>query len=151
MIELSTIRDLVAIAGFIIALSYYILNIQNQREARKTQMFMPIYSHIISPEFRRYFSDIRVWEWKDYEDWEEKYYLNREEWNKLVYVFNIFDMVCILLNRNQIDSSLVRDTIKLQVSRLWPDLEHVVMEFRERWDIPEFGLTVEHLYYKLVK
>ena len=151
MIELSVIRDLVAIASFIIALTYYILNIQNQRESRKTQMFMPIYSRIIDSEYRRFVSDIRVWVWSDYDDWEKKYYYDRDEWQKLVTVFSVLSMVGTLVKRRQIDLGLVNDTIRMEVVRLWKDLAPMIKEFRLRWSFPSFGFEVEQLYNESMK
>jgi len=73
------VRDLVTIFGVIAGFTYYVLTVRNAQKARQTQMFMPIYSRVLDSEYRRHFSDIRVWEWKDYDDWEEKYYRDRDE------------------------------------------------------------------------
>jgi predicted Holliday junction resolvase-like endonuclease len=72
MVELSVVRDLVAIASFIIALTYYILNIQNQRETRKTQLVMQIYQTKADHQgIRNYFEMINM-EWSDPEDFKQK-------------------------------------------------------------------------------
>jgi len=87
MIELSTIRDIVAIASFIIALSYYILNIQNQRQTRQTQIFMNLYETYSSKEFRTNMTEIRSWEWETPDEFYEKYgerKYNPEAWNTFI-------------------------------------------------------------------
>ena len=149
MIELSMVRDLVTIFGVIAGFTYYVLTVRNAQKARQTQMFMPIYSRVLDSEYRRHFSDIRVWEWKDYDDWEEKYYRDRDEWAKLVNVMTVLGWVWVLLKRKQIDLDVVNDTMRLSTFRLWEGIEPIVKEFRERWDFPEFGLGVEYLYKEL--
>ena len=46
MIELSVIRDLVAIFGVIAGFTYYVLSVRNANRSRQTQIFMPIYTYM---------------------------------------------------------------------------------------------------------
>ena len=74
MIELSFVRDLVAIFGVITGLTYYILTVRNTRKARETQIYLSIYSQFREKGFLIQWADImHNWEWKDWEDWMEKY------------------------------------------------------------------------------
>ena len=50
MVELTVIRDLAAIAGVIIGLSYYMLTIRNQNKARQTVAIIQLHQHKTSPE-----------------------------------------------------------------------------------------------------
>ena len=52
MIELSVVRDLVAIASFVVALTYYVINIRHQRETRQAQTFLQVFNNFTSKEFR---------------------------------------------------------------------------------------------------
>lgn len=151
MIELGVIRDLVAIFGVIAGFSYYVLTVRNAHKARQTQMFMPIYSRVIDAEYRRHFSDIMVWEWTDYDDWERKYYEDRNEWAKLINVLTIQAWVGMLLERKQIDVGLVSDAMRVPTIRMWDRIMPIIEEFRVRWDFPTFGVSAEYLYREMKK
>lgn len=151
MIDLSVIRDLVAIFGVIAGFSYYVLTVRNAQKSRQTQMFMPIYSRVIDAEYRRHFSDIMVWEWSDYDDWERKYFENRDEWAKLVHVLTVQGLVGFLLERKQIDLGLVSDVMRVPTIRMWERIKPIIEEFRVRWDFPEFGQPAEYLYREMKK
>ena len=43
MIEISAVRDLVAIFGVLAGFAYYIVTVQNANKVRKTQLLMEIY------------------------------------------------------------------------------------------------------------
>src|SRR4030066_2315537 len=87
MIELSTIRDLVAIFGVVAGFSYYVLTVRiNQRnqelslkaqqqtlETRQAQLLMSLYQRWQEPEFQDAFYELLSWEWRDYDDFWEKY------------------------------------------------------------------------------
>ncbi len=66
--DVSLIRDLVAIAGVLIALTYYIVNIRYQRKPRQTQLFMDLYKTYRDPAFRTMYNEILTQEWNDFED-----------------------------------------------------------------------------------
>ena len=144
---LSTLQTIALIVG----IYYYVMVLRNQQRSRKTQMFMPIYSRVLDSEYRRHFSDIRVWEWEDFDDWEKKYYENRDEWAKLVNVVMVLEWVSVLLKRKDIDFDIVYDTLRIEVTRLWDGIGPIIKEGRVRWDFPEFGAGVETLYNELKK
>lgn len=88
MIELSMIRDLVAIFGVLAGFSYYVLTVranqknqelalksqQQQLETRQAQLFMPLYSNVHDREFLKTIIPILLeWEWTDYDDFHSKY------------------------------------------------------------------------------
>ena len=60
MIELSVIRDLVAIFGVIAGFSYYVLTVRNaqrnqqhQLETRQAQLFMNVFNTFASKEYQK--------------------------------------------------------------------------------------------------
>ena len=81
MIELSVVRDVVAIFGVIAGFTYYVINVrysqrmqQIQLETRQSQLFMPIYMQYYEKDFLKNYRDIvSNWEWSDYNDFMEKY------------------------------------------------------------------------------
>jgi len=81
MIELSIIRDLVAIFGVIAGFSYYVLTVRtNQKnqeislksqqlnvETRQAQMFMQIFQRFQEPDFIEQYNTLMGLKWKDAE------------------------------------------------------------------------------------
>jgi hypothetical protein len=66
MIEISIIRDLVAIFGVIAGFSYYVLAVRATRknqeltlETRQAQLFMQLYNRWSDPEFGKYYGAAR--------------------------------------------------------------------------------------------
>jgi len=150
-ITLSLVLQFVQTVGILVGIVYYVTMLRHSETARKTQMFMPLYSRVIGAEYRRHFSDIMVWEWSDYDDWERKYYQNRDEWAKLLNVLTVQGWVGVLLERRQIDVGLVSDVMRVTTIRIWAKIEPIIEEFRVRWDFPTFGEGAEYLYREMKK
>jgi hypothetical protein len=150
-VTLSVVLQIVQTVGVLVGITYYITIMRNTQRNQKTQMFMPIYNRVMDPGYRRDFSDIRVWQWEDYDDWEQKYYHNRDEWAKLMNVCRVHDMTAILLERDQIDLDLVSDVMRYPTIRLWEGLESVIREFRVQRDFHSFGEGSEYLYNEMKK
>ena len=73
MIELSTIRDLVAIFGVIAGFSYYVLIVRNTNRARKTQIAMTLSTSVFAIETNRTYQELMIMQWDDYDDFQRKY------------------------------------------------------------------------------
>ncbi len=105
MIELSTIRDLVAIFGVLAGFSYYVLTVRaNQRnqqltlETRQAQLFMKIYTAYSSKEIPEAYGEMMTWEWKDFDEFTKKYYNRKSldvinKWSAYVNGLGIFLMI----------------------------------------------------------
>jgi hypothetical protein len=134
MIELGTIRDLVAIASFIIALSYYVLNIRNQRETRQTQLFMQLYDTYSSHEFRKRHSAMINLQYINYEDFMEKYGSenNPEEWTSWLSIGAFFNGIGVLVKRGKIDIALVEELLANAVFIAWVRMKPIIMGWRTR-------------------
>ena len=133
MIELSTIRDLVAIASFIIALTYYILNIQNQRETRKTQLFTQIYRERYNPENIQRWWEMMSWEWEDYDDYYRKYGgfgLDPELSAISVAQFSYYDGLGLLVRNNMVDVLTVFQLMSSPIIAIWFKFETVLKAMR---------------------
>ncbi len=79
MIELSVIRDLVAIFGVIAGFTYYVLTVKanqksqkHQQETRQVQFLIEFNQQKIQTMVTD-FNEIMKAEWTDYEDWFSKY------------------------------------------------------------------------------
>ena len=68
MIELSVVRDLVAIFGVIAGFSYYVMTVRNARKALKTQTLMRLREQQMSTEWMNDYIELLETEWTDYDD-----------------------------------------------------------------------------------
>ena len=87
MIELSVIRDLVAIFGVLAGFSYYVMTVRSQQknqeisqknqeltlETRQAQLFMNIFNNFSSKGYQKDLENILAWEYDNYEDFFAKY------------------------------------------------------------------------------
>jgi hypothetical protein len=81
MIELSVIRDLVAIFGVITGFSYYVLTVRNAQKARQSVMLSQLHDSKYNLENMQAYFNLVTREWKDFDDYMEKYgpWTNPEE------------------------------------------------------------------------
>lgn len=73
MIELSVIRDLVAIFGVIAGFSYYVMVVRNQKETRQAQLFMQLFQTYVTKEWMTDNWELMTMEWDDLKDFFDKY------------------------------------------------------------------------------
>ena len=136
---LQMVRDLVAIFGVIAGLSYYVMTVRNQNKARQAQLLMNLYESYRSTESRRQSLEIQSWEWKDPNEFFEKYgqEVNPDAWALWEAKTSFFNGIGILLKRNLIDIELLDELLTSSVNRHWNILGMgiILAEWRKR--LPE--------------
>jgi len=161
MIELSTIRDLVAIFGVIAGFSYYVLTVRNaernqkqQLETRQAQLFMRLYETFSSREFRRQWDEVifKI-HYNDWEDMNQNY--NREKnYEQLLSWFTVgmfFEGLGVLVKRNLVDIAMVDDLLGVSIKATWEKMGPIEKETRKRWNSPRTFDDFEYLYKELIK
>lgn len=155
MIELSVIRDFVAIFGVMAGLTYYVLTVRNQRKARQAQLLMGLYETYRSKEFRQDVIEIRSQEYTDFDDFWEKYgeETNPDAWTSWLTVASFFNSVGVLLKRNMIDIVLVEDLLSNVVFGMWSRMHVPLYGYREWQTRTVIGQEIlhgfEYLYEQL--
>ena len=154
MIELSTIRDLVAISGVLIALGYYIINIRNQRVTRQTQLLMNLYETYRSPEFIHDWDQV-IWrfEFNDWEDAMRKLHpLNNPEERKVWFSVGLFfNGVGVLVKRKLINITLVDELLGDMIMMTWEKMGPIEVESRVRLNNPRAFEDFEYLYNEILR
>jgi len=159
MIELSVIRDLVAIFGVIAGFSYYVLSVSNnqrnqvltlkaqqQLETRQAQLFMQIYDKSTQKEFMQDFIDVIAdWEWVNAEDFEKKYGKDV----KFQIVSDYFEGIGVLVKRKLIDPEMVDDLMSGWIISFWEKTGSLTLEQRRRYNYPQANEHVEFLYNEI--
>jgi len=159
MIELSVIRDLVAIFGVIAGFSYYVLTVRNTRknqqlqlETRQAQLFMGLYQTFRSPEFVRNWDHV-LWrlEFKDWEDSVEKLHpINNPDERTIWFSVGLFfEGIGVLVKRGLIDISLVDDLLGGMIKPTWEKMGPIEVESRVRLNNPRGFDDFEYLYNEI--
>lgn len=153
MIELSIIRDLVAIAGVFIALSYYIMNLRNLRQTRQAQIYLNLMETFRSTEFLRQWHITETARWKDFDDYHEKYSPenNPEVLTATTAVFLFFESVGTLVRKKLIGFDLVDGQLAIAIVAHWRRWESIILGDREYFQSPGFWSDFEYIYKELDK
>lgn len=152
MIELSFVRDLVAIASFLIALTYYILNIHNQRETRKTQLFMQIYQAKSDQQGILNYFEMLEMDWNDPEDFREKYH-TPEHLALVETHLSYYEGLGVLLGEKKIDANTVYKLMGRRILQVWAKFEGMINHWRamDYGPGPDYGDYFEYLNGEMVK
>jgi len=153
MVELSFLRDMVAIFGVIAGFCYYILVLRNQIKTRQAQLFSSL-----SKDFSDYDSwlrnrDLLYMEWDDYDDFEKKYGsdTNPVAYAKRLAVWTLCNNLGILLKENLVDEEMVYDSIGGSIMLMWDKWEPIIQEQRIRYMGPNFMEHHEYLINRMRK
>ena len=153
MIELSTIRDLVAIFGVIAGFSYYVLMVRNQSKERKIQNFMTLLERRRTPQTYRDSFQILQIEWKDYNDYIEKYdsSVDLENASLRNAIWAFYDGVGLSLKENMIDAETVYSLLGMQSLLVWFKWETVIKKIREGTLGDDWMENFEYLANRMIK
>ena len=159
MIELSIIRDLVAIFGVIAGFSFYFITVRNQNKQRNAQLFIPYHDRIMSNPLKNKQSVIMSWKWDDYDDFEEKYGKLPDASNFFVDaespLWNLFDVLAyyeglgVLTSKNHLELEMVIRFNGGLITRFWEKFEELIYEWRKRQSLLNWWVEFENLYLKI--
>jgi ribosomal protein L14E/L6E/L27E len=146
MVDLTEISAVVAAAGVLVGVVYYILDMRHQSKVRQTDLVMGLYSTFNSLEFQKTWEEILKREAKDLNDYEKKY--GQAE---ILAVGMFFEGIGILLKRRLIDIELVDDMFTTPVKRTWEKLRNITLEARKVRNEPTDFEWFEYLYNEMKK
>jgi hypothetical protein len=113
MVEITEISAVVAAAGVLVGVVYYILDMRNQARIRKTDLLMRLYSTFASNEFMDAFWKVMSLQVKDYQDYVKQYGSLLETDNPMTRAFftivSYYELVGVLLYRKLVDLVTVYD------------------------------------------
>jgi hypothetical protein len=147
MIELGMIRDLVAITGVFIGLTYYIINVRQQQENRKTQLFLSMYQRFDDPILMRTVIDSRDFIDMSFEEWMTKYGPNgdREFYTNWVCLQNAVQGIGEMVREGKVRAETV-DTLMGAIPLLnWERNKTFIIGLREELNAPRAWSGCEEL------
>ena len=157
MVELSTIRDLVAIFGVIAGFSYYVLTVRGARknqqlqlETRQAQLFTQMISQYSQPSMTESMS---FWSHLEITSVEElaELFLNPETSKMLVRWGLYLEGIGVLVKENLLDIKFIAQLIGGDVKNCWEKIAPYMDEFREKAKAPRGFIEFEYLYNEVMK
>jgi ribosomal protein L14E/L6E/L27E len=146
MVDLTEISAVVAAAGVLVGVVYYILDMRHQSKVRQTDLVMRLYSIFDSLEFQKTWEEVLKREAKDLNDYEKKY---SQAEVRTVGLF--FEGIGILLERKLIDIELVDDMFTMPIKTTWEKLRDITLETRKVRNEPTDLEWFEYLYNEMKK
>jgi len=133
MIELSVIRDLVAIFGVIGGFTYYVLNLMETRRSRRITLTTTLMQHFMTKEGSREIADLISMEWSDLDDYKRKYdhRVNLENFSMRIAVWRLFDSIGLLYRKGLLDLETINSGSTGIIPSLWRKFKPVVEMYRE--------------------
>jgi hypothetical protein len=168
LVDLALLQSVSYIAGALgvcVAAVYYVYNMRISRrnqelmlksqeqnvETRQLQIFMSIYQTIMSKQFQRDSEEIlHKWEWKNIDDYIEKYGNQLDSHSNAAYIQRTYDGVGTLVRSGMVDSELVYDLTYVMVLEMWEKFAPEVLELRRRFNAPQVYVDFEYLYNVLI-
>ena len=146
MVDITEISALVAAAGVLVGVAYYILDMRNQGRIRQTEIVTRLYSEFRSMEFQKAWNDVLTREAKDADDYVKKY-----GWEEFTSVGMFFEGIGILLARGLASIELVDDMFTSPIKWSWEKMKDYTMEVRKSRNAPEIFEWFEYLYNEMKK
>ena len=146
MIELSTIRDLVAIFGVIAGFSYYVLTVRNAEKVRKQDLIFQRISEL-DDDFYNKWTTLVDQEWKTYPEWRKYRIKHPESYGFLAYMLSLLGGIGETLRNGIIDAeSLFSIYTPILVIFTWEKVKPIVEFYREGTNISTYFDNFEYLY-----
>jgi hypothetical protein len=151
VVDITEISAMVAAAGVLVGVAYYILDMRNQTKIRHTDLTMRLSSWWTSEETAKQWLRATDLKFKDFQDFTEKYGMPFSEKPEHIAVFvtvNHFDAMGYLLHGKMIDFELVR---LLPIIATWEKMKPIVEGLRERYRTRPYLAWFEYLYNEVKK
>ena len=155
LVVLQSVSYVAAAIGVCIAAVYYVMTLRVQQanmkhtlETRQAQILMSLYQKWSEPEFQDAWYEVLTWEWRDYDDYFEKYgrRSNPDAWRKLNIIGAFFEGMGVFVKRGFINATLVDDLMSMYIVMYWQKMGSLAKEMRMKMNSPTTAEFAEYLY-----
>jgi len=146
MVDITEISAMIAAAGVMIGVVYYILEMRHQSKVRQTDLVMRLYSTFGSKEFQDAWTRIESIEFKNYDEYVKKYGSG-----DYVQCATFFEGIGVLLQKKLIDIKLVDALFSIPLKLMYEGMKPIIEGNRKQFhDQRVFG-NFEYLYDEINK
>ena len=154
MVDIQTVSIVLAACSFILAATYYVLNLKHQRETREAQLFMNIYNKMENPENTKRMQKVLFeFQFETPEEFNEKYgqQNNPEAYNDWMHLSDLLEGVGVFVREGLVDIRLVALLESGLITNYWRKYEIVWQDWRLKHDWPRAAIEVEYLYHRIIE
>jgi hypothetical protein len=156
MVDVTEISAMVAAAGVLVGVVYYILDMRHQSKVRQTDFIVRLYSTYGSKEFHEILKELHTSQFNDYEDFVKKNgpWLSKpgSAQTAIFVVSTYFQEIGTLLHRKIIDINFLYDIFGSTAIKLhWEKVKPVILGLREQFHDPRVFGWFEYLYDEVKK
>ena len=154
VVDLTEISAIVAAAGVLVGVVYYLLDVRNQTMIRKTDLITRLYSTFGTEELQKAGNKIVEIEYKDYDDFVKKYGSPTSEEEiplAATKVFYFFEEVGLLLKKGLIDIETVDQLMGYSIIAVGTKSMQIIEDARKRYNEPRLYQNFEYLYNEMKK
>jgi ketosteroid isomerase-like protein len=154
MVDVTEISAIVAAAGVLVGVVYYVLEIRHQNRMKQTDLIMRVYSALSTKELEEAWYKVLNLECKDYNDFVKKYGDIMSETPANV-AFSIiayfFEGIGVLLHKKLVDIDLIEDLMSEQIVVTWEKMKPIVEGYRKQYGFKKDLQWFENLYNEVKK
>ena len=151
MVGITEISAIVAAAGVLVGVVYYVLDMRNQNKVRQMDMIMRLYSYYCSEEYSKASGRYMATEFKDFQDFQQKYGVVGEHpvTTAFYIVLTFFEGVGALLKRKLTNIELLHELFAVKMH--WKKIEPIIEDVRKHFEEPRLYENFEYLYNETEK
>ena len=152
MVDLTEISAVLAAAGVLAGVIYYILDIRRQSRLRQTESLFKLspWFNVNAREMQEVITSTCSIEYKNYEDFIRKY-AGRPEHMSLKIIGNYFEGIGILVNKKLVDAEIVHSFWGGIIISSWEQIKPMITDMRTDSDDPNMYIFWEYLYNEMKK
>jgi hypothetical protein len=154
MLDITEISAIVAAAGVIIGVVYYILDMRQQTKTSQTDLAWKLSQTMYADDYREAILKVLNLDFKDYEGFVKKYgpYLSDSPTMKALTKINVlFGGIGNLVETKLIDPKLVSNVFGLAICRTWEKVKPIIEGYRREENMPDYLVSFENLYNEMQK
>jgi hypothetical protein len=152
MVDIQTVSIAIASSGVFLAAIYYILQLRHQVKVKQIDLVMRLYSTYGNEEYSKAVIRYLATEYRDYNDFVEKYGpINPEEPTQVAFrmIPMFYEGVGLLLYRKLVHPDLVYDLFNVRM--FWEKYKPYAEAIRKQFDEPRIYCWFEYLYNEMKK
>jgi hypothetical protein len=152
MAGITEISAVVAAAGVLVGVAYYILDLRHQDRLRRTDLVIRLSSYVLERDFVEAVMDIFGAEFKDYDDFVNKYgmlFSKEQIPMSFLLVANFCEQLGVLFRNKLIDISLISQLFS--IPELWEKMKPIIEGVRNEEHHQGYFEWFEYLYDEMKK
>jgi hypothetical protein len=152
MADITEISAMVAAAGVLVGVVYYILDMRYQRQERRKDLVIGLSSELKNREFLEASVIAYEAEFGNYDEFVKKYgkfFSTNKVPMAFMMIGNYYEQVGVLLRNRLIEPSLIEQLIPVSIS--WEKMATIIEEVRKEYHDPHLWEWFEYLYKEMKK